>query len=144
MANQSDLEAAFALWLRQNPEIPEPTPEYVFAPPRKWRFDFAWPEHKFAVEVEGLIYGPGRHQSIEGFAKDGEKYEAAMLLGWTVYRVPGPWIMSGDRYVWRPQVMSAIRIKLGLEEFERSLIELKKSRLQTLACAAAAKKRSMQ
>ena len=40
---------------------------------------------------------------------DAEKYEAALRLGWTVYRVPGPWVMEGTRYIWREQVMETLR-----------------------------------
>ena len=60
--------------------------EVTFHPKRKWRFDFAWPEYKLAVEVEGW----GRHQRRGGFNKDAEKYNAALLLGWRVLRFPGP------------------------------------------------------
>ena len=28
--------------------------------------------------------------------KDCEKHEAALRLGWRVYRVPGPWIQDSD------------------------------------------------
>ena len=45
------------------------TPEYRFHPTRKWRFDYAWPENKIALEVEG---GSGRVDAIlegPGFSK---------------------------------------------------------------------------
>lgn len=58
--------------------------EYRFHPTRKWRFDFAIPELKLAVEIEGR----GRHQTVDGFRKDCEKYNAALLLGWRVLRFP--------------------------------------------------------
>ncbi len=84
------------LWLRLRGDrtILTPIREYRFHPTRKWRFDFAWPDYKVAVEVEGVLWqgGGGRHQRVQGFLRDAEKYEAATLLGWTVYRVPGPWI----------------------------------------------------
>ena len=35
-----------------------------------------------------------------------------MALGWTVYRVPGPWIAEGERIIWRPQVMETLKILL--------------------------------
>jgi hypothetical protein len=31
--------------------LPDPVEEYRFAPPRRWRFDLAWPERMLAVEV---------------------------------------------------------------------------------------------
>lgn len=60
--------------------------EYRFAPPRRWRFDFAWLEPMVAVEVEGGIRNYGRHNRPEGFQGDCEKYNAAALDGWTVLR----------------------------------------------------------
>ena len=48
----------------------------------------------------------GRHQRLAGFLKDAEKYEAAMCLGWRVYRVPGPWVATRKRHIWREQVMT--------------------------------------
>lgn len=105
----SALENAFSEWLGQNPDIPEPLAEHEFHPTRKWRFDFAWPDHKFAVEIEGGLFKGGRHQSLSGFLGDCEKYEVALRLGWTVYRVPGPWVKEGRRRIWRQEVMDTIR-----------------------------------
>jgi very-short-patch-repair endonuclease len=61
-------------------------PEYRFHPTRKWRFDFAWPENKRAMEVEGGVWTGGRHTRGSGFLKDCEKYNAAASLGWRVFR----------------------------------------------------------
>ncbi len=112
--NDSHLERAFALMLRQHPDIPTPLREYAFHPSRKWRFDFAWPEQRFAVEVEGSgPQGMGRHQRRGGYEADAEKYEAAMVEGWTVYRIPSRWIAEGNRLIWRPKVIEVIRTMLG-------------------------------
>ena len=60
--------------------------EYKFHPTRKWRFDFAIPEHKIALEVEGGVWTGGRHTSSTGFLKDMEKYNTATSMGWRVFR----------------------------------------------------------
>lgn len=61
--------------------------EYKFHPTRDWRFDFAWPAIKLAVEVEGgTSFGKSRHSQGDGFEKDCIKYNAATLLGWKVLR----------------------------------------------------------
>ena len=67
--------------------LPIPQPEYRFHPVRRWRFDFAFPEHKIALEVEGGIWGGGRHITPDGFYKDMEKYNTAACMGWRVLRV---------------------------------------------------------
>jgi len=72
-----------------------PTHEYRFHPKRRWRFDFAWPDIKFAVEVEGGIWTGGRHTRGKGFENDLEKYAHALLLGWSVLRVGDKMIHDG-------------------------------------------------
>lgn len=66
--------------------LPQPQREFRFHPTRRWRFDYAWPEHKVALEVEGGVWTAGRHTRAAGFLKDVEKYNEAELLGWTVLR----------------------------------------------------------
>jgi len=66
--------------------LPEPMEEHRFAPPRRWRFDYAWPDKKVALEVEGAVWTQGRHTRGSGFLKDMEKYNCAVLLGWRVIR----------------------------------------------------------
>ena len=109
MPAASALETEFALWLRTEPSIPQPETEYRFAPPRRWRFDYAWIQASVAVEIEGITHygnGIGRHQSAKGFVADCEKYEAALLDGWRVSTAcPEPGsktatIPSGDRKLW--------------------------------------------
>lgn len=67
--------------------IPEPQSEFKFHPTRKWRFDYAWPDKKIALEIEGGIWTGGRHsRGGIGFLKDMEKYNAAGKLGWRIFR----------------------------------------------------------
>ena len=63
--------------------------EFRFHPTRKWRFDFALPSHKFAVEIEGGIMASSRlgHSTGASIKKDMEKYNAATILDWKVIRV---------------------------------------------------------
>ena len=103
----SYLEDSFALWLKT--EGIKFEREYRFHPKRRWRFDFAWPDKKVAVEIEGISYEGGRHQRVGGFLEDCLKYEAALMLGWKVYRIPGPWIATQKRNVWRPEVIENLR-----------------------------------
>ena len=99
MSKRTALEDALAFQIRAA-KLPEPVREHVFSKPRRWRFDFAWPYHKLAVEVEGGIWAAGRHNRPLGMLADMEKYNAALLLDWRVLRVAGQHIKSGDALAW--------------------------------------------
>lgn len=76
--------------------IRPPLTEYRFHDTRRWRFDFAWPELKLAVEVEGGGWSGGRHTRGAGFEADLEKYDAAMRMGWNIYRCAARLISDGS------------------------------------------------
>lgn len=66
--------------------IPIPKVEYRFDKTRKWKFDFAYPDCKFAIEIEGGLWIQGRHNRAPGMIKDMEKYNEAAMQGWLVFR----------------------------------------------------------
>ena len=66
--------------------IRKPEVEYRFHPIRKWRFDFAYPQEKIAIECEGAVWNRGRHTRGGGFINDCEKYNEATIMGWRVLR----------------------------------------------------------
>ena len=68
--------------------------EYKFHPKRKWRFDFANPVLKIAIEQEGGVWISGRHNRGKGFLNDMEKYNQAVILGWKVLRYPPDKLMQ--------------------------------------------------
>lgn len=74
--------------------------EHVFAAPRKWRFDFAWPEPAVAVEIEGGVWTGGRHTRGDGFSKDCEKYSEAAVRGWRIIRVTPDQVKQGKALEW--------------------------------------------
>ena len=59
----------------------QPDREYRFHPFRRWRFDYAWPSERVAVEIHGFGFG---HQSLKQMANDREKIREAILHGWRV------------------------------------------------------------
>lgn len=61
--------------------------EYKFHSVRRWRFDYAIPTYKIALEVEGGVWVNGRHTRPKGFLGDIEKYNMAAVKGWRVLRV---------------------------------------------------------
>ena len=66
--------------------LPVLTPEHLFHPTRKWRFDYAFLGHLIAVEIEGGVWTGGRHTQGSGFTKDREKYNEAAKLGWRIFK----------------------------------------------------------
>jgi very-short-patch-repair endonuclease len=70
--------------------------EYEFASDHKWRFDFAFPDRRLAVEVEGGVWSKGRHTRGSGFIDDLAKYNAAALRGWCVLRFTTEQAIDGD------------------------------------------------
>ena len=54
-------------------KVPPPVAEHRFAPPRRWRFDWAWPDHMLALEIEGAVWTGGRHTRGAGYLRDMEK-----------------------------------------------------------------------
>ena len=85
----------------------EPVPEFRFDPGRKWMLDYAWPEARVALEVEGGVFGRGKpcpmckrrragaHSSIERMLSDMEKYNAAAIQGWCVIRCTPDDVQTG-------------------------------------------------
>lgn len=62
--------------------------EYQFHAERKFRFDYACPELKIAVEQEGGIWlkGGGAHSRPQNILRDMEKYNLATSMGWKILR----------------------------------------------------------
>lgn len=73
--------------------------EHRFHPTRKWRFDFAYPVARVAIEIEGR----GRHQTVVGYRDDCTKYCWATKLGWRVFRFPATDITL--RNEWKESVL---------------------------------------
>lgn len=87
--------------------LPEPLPEYRFHPTRKWRFDYAWPDEKVAIEIEGGIWTSGRHTRGSGFSRDMEKYNMAGKLGWRVFRFSPHQFRKGEAHLFMKEFFSA-------------------------------------
>lgn len=75
---------AFMRALCHDQKLPTPVAEYVFAPPRRWRFDLAWPDQRVAIEVQGGLFTRGRHTRGAALLKEHAKLNAAASGGWRV------------------------------------------------------------
>ena len=89
------LEQIKAEW----PGWPLPVLEHRFAPPRRWKFDLAWPGRvpPVAVEIDGGTWlpGGGRHNRAKGFQNDMEKLNRAAAMSWMVLRFTPDQIRNG-------------------------------------------------
>jgi very-short-patch-repair endonuclease len=88
-------EDALAWQLRVVNGIAQPEREHRFHPERRWRLDFAWPDVRVAVEVDGGAWVGGRHVSGQGFEEDCHKLSMAAALGWRVLRVTPRMVNDG-------------------------------------------------
>lgn len=80
------LDANLQYWANEHSLMLEK--EHRFCPERKWRFDYAIPSVKIAVEYEGGIFmAKSGHNTAKHYTKDTEKYNKATVLGWRVIRV---------------------------------------------------------
>ena len=86
--------------------LPEPQREYRIIPGKRSRADFAWPEHKLAVEIEGGTWSGGRHVRGAGYANDCRKYNLAVLHGWRVLRFTSEMVRDGEALDMLEQVMT--------------------------------------
>lgn len=60
--------------------------EYKFSDDRKFRFDWAFPAVKIAIEYEGLNSYKSGHTTMSGFTSNTDKYNLAQAQGWIVLR----------------------------------------------------------
>lgn len=72
--------------LQKKKIIPGYVEELRFHPKRRFRFDWAIPDLKIAIEYEGLISKKSRHTTLTGYSNDTRKYALAVIEGWRVLR----------------------------------------------------------
>lgn len=82
-------------------KLPRPIRQLRYHATRDWRFDFAWPDLRFAVEVQG-----GVHVVRTQFHKDIQKGAHALLGGWSVLYVSSREVRSGEAIEWVKQALA--------------------------------------
>lgn len=83
--------------------LPEPVREYQAIPDRKFRLDFAWPDLKVGVEVQGMV-----HRIKGRFLRDTEKACLHILHGWRVLPVSGQDVRSGRAAAWVTALLESV------------------------------------
>jgi len=106
----SHLEDLLAFHLRAA-GLPTPVRELAFAKPRRWRFDYAWPDRMLALEVDGATWTGGRHSRGAGIEGDAEKACAAAVAGWRVLRVTGDMVKDGRALEWARRALVGDEVK---------------------------------
>jgi hypothetical protein len=76
--------------------LPKMLAEFRFAAPlRQWRSDRAYVALKLLFEIEGGTFVQGRHTRGVGYSNDIEKYNAAQMMGYKVFRLSPDMVRDG-------------------------------------------------
>ena len=70
--------------------------QHAYAPPRKFRADFAFPYARLLVEVQGGVYSKNAHGSITGILADIDRLNTATLAGFRLLRFTPQAVKSGE------------------------------------------------
>ncbi len=95
-SKRSRWEKTFEFQLKYH-EIPPHISQFKFHETRKWAVDFAWPNHRIIVEIEGGIWikGGAGHSHPISIERDIEKYNQVSLYGYRLFRFTDKEIRSG-------------------------------------------------
>lgn len=74
---------------------------YFFLAERDFELDFAWPDRRTAIEVQGMA-----HRIKGKFIRDIEKRALAILAGWRVLEVDGKSIRDGRAIEWTKRLLA--------------------------------------
>jgi very-short-patch-repair endonuclease len=99
VAQLSAIEEQLALQIRCD-KLAVPVRQFKPFEDRKFRCDFAWPSIWLIVEVDGEV-----HRIKTRFHADIEKHALLALAGWTVLRVGGREVRSGQAVQWVAQAI---------------------------------------
>ncbi len=81
--------------------LPEPARQAKLLPDRKFLWDFAWKDHRLAVEVQGGVFLPkSGHNTGTGITRDCEKLCLIVVEGWRCLLVTGAQVRSGAALTW--------------------------------------------
>jgi len=121
---QSILENVFqAKWLLDYPHLPFER-EYVIPGWREWaeekkrlglvskrvpfKADFAWPEARVVLEVQGGTFVVGGHSTGPGIERDAVKSLTAQISGWALICLTDKMLTRYGEKIWLPKMASFI------------------------------------
>lgn len=68
---------------------------YIFLANRKFELDFAWPDYRVGVEINGGVWSKGAHGRPLAILRDMEKSNLLVLSGWKVLRYTPSEVSTG-------------------------------------------------
>ena len=107
-AKESAIEALFAQQIEAK-GLPKPEREFKGAVPgRKFRLDFAYPDRRICVEVQGMV-----HRIKARFRADTERTSLLVVNGWRVLPVSGDDVRSGRAVQWLEILLAIVYLRQG-------------------------------
>ena len=76
---------------------------------KRYRLDFAHPNSRTGIEIQGGVYNRGRHVTGSGYERDCRKYNLAFTSGWTIFLLTSQ--MAKDS-TWHSLIASHISSRL--------------------------------
>lgn len=93
--------------------LPKPLKQVRLIPGRKFLHDFAWPDAKVAVEINGGTWNPKMaHSGGAGYERDCEKQFLAVLNGWWPLNFTGPMVRDGRAAEMTERLLKSITRRL--------------------------------
>jgi very-short-patch-repair endonuclease len=98
-------------------KMPQPAEQYRWATelenengrPRQFRADFAWPQFRLLIEVQGGVWRPGggAHSHPSNIERDIDKQQCAVLLSWFVLPVTTDEVKNGKAIAMIERVLAS-------------------------------------
>src|SRR5689334_19903700 len=102
--------------------LPQPVQQFVACPPRKHAWDLAWPDQRLLVDVQGGVHAGGRHVRGYGYELDTEKWNLAVVAGYTILIVTTRQVETGAALRWIDAVLTCSTTRSSSPSSNRSAI----------------------
>lgn len=103
--SKSELEREMG-WQIRVTGLPAPVEQFRAIPGRQFTWDYAWPDRKLLLEVQGGVWNGGKHGRGSGILRDQEKLNLATIHGWRILQVSENHITDGRAMLWLKQALA--------------------------------------
>jgi hypothetical protein len=124
-SKSSEYEDLLLMCINADEVIPEPVLQFKAIPGRKFAWDFAWPDHKVLLEVQGGTWSHNRtaHSTGAGIRRDCIKGCLAVIYGYRNLQVTSDMVTDGTALAILRSIFSDEK-----EELDACVFILKSSR----------------